>query len=173
MLFNTAVLALVGAASAVDLVFWDTGDCTGRGMACQNWNPDVCCDNVAGVSSISIQAVPLDWNLVTYGYSDRCNNQINLFATFQTDRGCMAMPADSNQKMTSAKYSFGPKSLGSKARRRRRADSGEKGECREVHRPDLMFFSDGVKYNLTALDEDTYKKMVCYPPLAKQHLIFF
>lgn len=164
MLFNTVILALIGTASAVDIVFWDGPLCKGKAMACVNQNPDTCCRNGAGVPSVSVQAIPKEWNLNTVGYSDNdCINQVNVLGTYGTDYGCMNMYGGGT--MSSVKYGFGQGSGKVKTRRRRRAGKEENEKCKEVHRPDVMIFSGGAKYNLTSLDEDTYKKMVCDPVL--------
>ncbi|AEO66350.1 uncharacterized protein THITE_33101 [Thermothielavioides terrestris NRRL 8126] len=73
MHFSHILLGLVTSASAIDVYFWNGGDCSGSATVCTGINPNVCC---AGTdNTISFRGIPTNWHITGRGYNNGgCNN---------------------------------------------------------------------------------------------------
>ncbi|SPQ25459.1 6e1f6bca-a2ff-4ab8-9397-fa392e43dd32 [Thermothielavioides terrestris] len=146
MHFSHILLGLVTSASAIDVYFWNGGDCSGSATVCTGINPNVCC---AGTdNTISFRGIPTNWHITGRGYNNGgCNN-----LAYQLDnngQSWICLEVVSRYIYTGASYFFPS---------RRRAESGN---CTETVKPDTLVLADGVtKYDIVGLDDAKLEELL-------------
>ncbi|KAL2193893.1 hypothetical protein P885DRAFT_44434 [Corynascus similis CBS 632.67] len=67
MHFSHYILGLVASASAIDVYFHNSGDCSGAAAVCTNLNPNDCC--TGNSPTLAYRGVPTNWHINAEGYS--------------------------------------------------------------------------------------------------------
>ncbi|KAM7194839.1 hypothetical protein V8F33_007037 [Rhypophila sp. PSN 637] len=148
------LIGLVGSASAVDLYFHHSGDCSGASSVCSNMNPDRCC----GVGrrdiypSVAVRGIPTNWNLNCRGHF---GGDCLFIRKSQNSNGANWVCLNDSQGWYSGiGYGFVNK-------KREPVPAGETGAPQEeCVKPDLAILADGAQYNIAGLDEDAYNKFL-------------
>ncbi|KAL2138912.1 hypothetical protein VTI28DRAFT_6044 [Corynascus sepedonium] len=139
MYFSHYILGLVASASAIDVYFHNSGDCSGAAAVCTNLNPNDCC--TGNSPTLAYRGVPTNWHINAEGYSGGgCGSPKWLADLNGSNWVCMTV--NSRENYTGARYWFVS---------RRRA---EENTCKESVKPDTLVLADGItKYDIVGLDE--------------------
>ncbi len=157
MHFSHVLLGLVASASAVDIYFHNSGDCSGAASVCTNVNPNVCC--TGNSPTLAYRGVPTNWHINAQGFSGGGCGDPKWLADLNGDNW-VCMSVNSRPNYTGSLYWF--------ASRRRAEDSN----CTESVKPDTLVLADGTtKYNIVGLDDVKVEELVstihCTAPICR------
>ena len=146
MLRLPVFLSLLGSVAAIDIwLRWESGG----NVHCSGIAPDHCCGVLGRSDSpfkgIDFQAIPSDWNLVVRGHR---GPQCGVIGQSDTSRG------RGNVVLENGPFGGGGYGFASLKR------SEGAGGCTEVVRPSVLTLTDGVRYNVTELDDASFAEMV-------------
>jgi hypothetical protein len=146
MHFTHVLLGLVASASAIDIYFHGSGDCSGAASVCSGINPNVCC--TGNSPTVAYRGVPTNWHLTARGFSGGGCGSPKWTGNIQ-GANWYCMSANSRPNYSGANYQF--------ASRRRAEDV----ECTESVKPDTLVLADGVtKYDIAGLDDVKVDELV-------------
>jgi hypothetical protein len=153
MHFSHVLLGLIASASAIDVYFHNSGDCSGAATVCTGINPNVCC--TGNSPTVAYRGVPTNWHLNAQGFSGGGCGSVKWSADINgVNWYCMTV--NSRPNYTGSYYWF--------ASRRRAEDS----TCSESVKPDTLVLADGTtKYDIVGLDDAKVEELVS----ATYHLI--
>lgn len=139
----------VGTAAAID-IYVNTGEnCSGSYSLCTNIPPNLCCGVVVNYSSVAFLGVPTNWNLNIRAHKNGvCNAMLQSRNVVGSTHYCLSQRG----AVTGGGYSF------VNSKKRDELDALEQcsaplNKCEGYQRPNEVGFTDGVKYDLTRLDE--------------------
>jgi hypothetical protein len=140
------LLGLVASASAVDIYFHGSSDCSGAAAVCRNANPNFCC--TGNSPSVAYRGVPTNWHLNAQGFSGGgCSTPKWLADIRGTSYYCMT--PNSRDNYSDSYYWFVS---------RKRA---EESTCEGSAKPDTLVLADGVtKYDIVGLDDAKVEELV-------------
>jgi len=91
MQYLILLLNLATVASAIEIRFYNGGNCDGGWLGCQNIGPDNCCTSEAvHHPTVGCLAIPKQWNFGTRGYiNGGCRDLRAQENLFNVDFGCL------------------------------------------------------------------------------------
>ncbi|PQE29354.1 hypothetical protein CJF30_00011354 [Rutstroemia sp. NJR-2017a BBW] len=148
------ILGLATSASAIDIALRYRSGCDSRsgGHICTNINPDTCCGIPTGsANSAIIYAVPTEWFLEFRGHEGGNCGPVRTSESFgsATERCLNSGP------YTGAGYSF----RSSKREEQESACSLAPEGCNSSTMADVLFLSDGQKYNIANMDHGLVEEL--------------
>jgi hypothetical protein len=154
MRFTQAFLSLLTGASAIEITLhvFSNSCVPGNALHCGPMNPDNCCGYRSNdFESVEFDYIPTTWKLLVKGYNNgNCNRRKDESRSGGRSRVCLVK---------------GPFSGGGYQFTNKKRDASNQEACTDIFRPDTASFTDGTRYNLTALDDDSYAEMVCIQSL--------
>ena len=150
MHFTQILLGFFASASAIDIYFHNSGDCSGSASVCTGVNPNICCTGDS--PTVAYRGVPTNWHLNAQGFSGGgCGDPKWLGDLNGVDWYCMSV--NSRDHYTGSYYWFVS---------RRRA---EETNCTESVKPDTLVLADGTtKYDIVGLDDAKVQELVSTRP---------
>lgn len=146
MHFTQVLLGLVASASAIDVYFHNSGDCSGAAAVCTGINPNFCCTGDS--PTLAYRGVPTNWAINAYGFSNGGCGSPKWTSTIRGD-SYLCMVVNSRPNYTGTYYTF--------ANRRR----AENTECEGSVAPDTLVLADGTtKYDIVGLDQAKVEELV-------------
>lgn len=139
----------VGSAAAIDIYIHMGESCSAEYSLCTNVPPNICCGVVVNYSSVAFLGIPTNWNLNLRSHKNGICNVLHLsHNVLGVDHYCLWQRGAT---ITGGGYSFNSK-------KRDELDTPEQcsaalNKCEGYQRPNEVGFKDGVKYDLTRLDE--------------------
>jgi len=146
MHFSHVLLGLVASASAIDVYFHNSNNCSGAATICRGLNPNVCC--AATSATVAYRGVPTNWRLDADGFSNGGCTTPKWRTEFKGQTwACMGI--SSRQDYTGSLYWF--------VNRKRAEDR----TCKETVKPDTLVLADGVtQYDIVGLDDAKVAELV-------------
>ena len=156
MHFSHLLLGLVASASAIDVYFHESNDCSGAATICTGLSPNLCC--TGNSPTVAYRGVPTNWQLNAQGMSGGGCRTPKWLAEFR-GQSWVCMAISSRENYTGSYYWFVS---------RRRA---EETSCTESVKPDTLVLADGVtKYDIVGLDDGKVEELVSPPFVDQSHL---
>ncbi|KXJ87898.1 hypothetical protein Micbo1qcDRAFT_178546 [Microdochium bolleyi] len=156
---QTIVLALVAAATAIDVRFYSSGNCGGSYTTCSGAKPGECCRGPAQRFSVEFAAIPKDWKIRGTSYNGHSPCRFPNQGADSAGRSsiCLVSRAENN----SARYEFISKKRGDDGSL---AQDGipaavEGAAEQKCIRPDTLVLEDGTAFDLTNLNEAAFDTM--------------
>lgn len=161
MLLIPTLLSLVAGVSAIDI--WlnlSALDCKGKNsLHCANVGSNQCCGVPSmRFGSLHFKEIPTEWNLEVRGHDvSRENNGCGTMIARWSSNGetDVCVGAQKIDDTSSVIRNYGGGGYGFIGKR-----SEQASDCQDPVRPSTLIFEDGVKYNLTDLDDSTFHELV-------------
>ncbi|KAK4126753.1 hypothetical protein N657DRAFT_668789 [Parathielavia appendiculata] len=149
MHFSHVLLGLVASASAIDVYFHGSSDCSGGAAVCTGINPNVCC--TGNSVSVAYRGVPTNWHINAQGYSGGGCGSPKWLADIN-GQTWYCMTPNSRYNYTGSRYWFVS---------RRRAEDTCDSNCTESVKPDTLVLADGAtKYDIVGLDDAKVEELL-------------
>ncbi|KAK4161492.1 hypothetical protein QBC43DRAFT_357576 [Cladorrhinum sp. PSN259] len=148
MHFTNILLGFVASASAIDVYFHQSSDCSGSAARCTNLNPQICCPGNS--PSVAYRGIPTNWHLGAQGNSGGgCSSPKWTADIRNTNFYCMTV--NNRDNYTGSFYWFAS---------RRREVEGSKN-CTGYAKPDTLILPDGVtEFDIVGLDDEKVQELI-------------
>jgi hypothetical protein len=148
MHFSHFLLGLVASASAIDVYFHNTDDCSGAASICTGINPNICCTGGDSLT-VAYRGIPTNWHITAQGFSGGGCGSPKYQTGDLNGQNWYCLSDNSRFRYTGSFYSF--------ISRRRAEDNN----CTESVKPDTLVLADGVtKYDVVGLDDIKVAELV-------------